>query len=91
VDIRKHLTFEVFEWIHRVQTAVAKQEITNLENLKTNAKIGYPLYSQILEAQGLAIAPDRSFTCSIEVKTSLVGSPLALEFTEHTNAHSFRL
>jgi len=91
VDIRKHLTFEVFEWVHRVQAAIARQEITNLENLKTNAKVGYALYSQILEAQSLTIAPDKTFTCSIEIKGSLVDSPLVLQFTEQTNAHSFRL
>ena len=38
IEILKHVKFEIFEWIHRVQTGVAKGEINNVDDLIRDAK-----------------------------------------------------
>lgn len=91
IEIKKHLKFEVFEWIHRVQTGIAKGEINNDDDLTRNAKINYALYNQILELQSLTINVDKTFECIITIRETLVGTPLEINFNQTTNAHNFEL
>ncbi len=91
IEVRKHLKFEVFEWIHRVQTGIAKGEITDDNSLTRNAKINYTLYNQILDLRALTINADKTFNCEIQIKATILGAPLTLNFTHATNAHSFTL
>jgi hypothetical protein len=91
IEMKKHLKFEIFEWIHRVQTGIAKGEITNADDLTRNAKINYTLYSQILELQSLTINTNKTFDCQISISESLIGIPLTVNFTQTTNAHDFDL
>lgn len=91
IEIKKHLKFEVFEWIHRVQTGIAKGEINNDDDLTRNAKINYILYNQILELGNLTINADRTFECTIKVRETLIGTALEINFNQTTNAHNFNL
>lgn len=91
IEIKKHLKFEVFEWIHRVQTGIAKGEINNDEDLTRNAKINYSLYNQILELRSLTINADKTFECDITIRETLIGTPLEINFNQTTNAHNFDL
>ncbi|MFQ1900726.1 ATP-dependent nuclease [Aeromonas veronii] len=91
VEIRRHIRFEVFEWIHKVQTSIAKKEVSGIEDLKRNAKINYALYSQILEVQQLAINQDGTFECEIVLKESVVGENISIVFNQSTNAHTFEV
>lgn len=91
IEIKKHLKFEIFEWIHRVQTGIAKDEINNDNDLTRNAKINYVLYNQILELRNLTINPDKTFECVITIKETLIGTPLEINFNQTTNAHNFEL
>lgn len=91
VEIKKHLKFEIFEWIHRVQTGIAKGEINNDEDLTRNAKINYSLYNQILELRSLTINADKTFECVITIRETLIGTPLEINFNQTTNAHNFDL
>ncbi|HEY9146764.1 MAG TPA: TOPRIM nucleotidyl transferase/hydrolase domain-containing protein [Thiobacillus sp.] len=91
IEIRKHLKFEIFEWIHRVQTGIAKKEISNAEDLARNAKIDYGLYSQILGLEGLVINDDGTFKCRIQINAALIADQPTIEFTHATNAHSFTM
>src|SRR5690606_28703482 len=91
IEIKKHLKFEVFEWIHRVQTGIAKGEINNEDNLTRNAKVNYSLYSQILELRSLTINADKTFECIIMIRETIVGTPLEINFNQTTNAHNFDL
>ncbi len=91
IEIQKHLKFEVFEWIHRVQTGIAKEEIKNDEELTRNAKINYALYNQILELRSLTINADKTFECIITISETLIGAPLEINFNQTTNAHNFAL
>jgi hypothetical protein len=91
IEMKKHLKFEIFEWIHRVQTGIAKGEINNADDLTRNAKINYNLYSQILELQSLTINANKTFDCQINIRESLIGTPLTVTFTQITNAHDFDL
>ncbi len=89
IEIKKHLKFEVFEWIHRVQTGIAKGEINDHHDLTRNAKINYDLYNQILELRSLTINDDRTFECFITISEKLIGAPLEINFNQTTNAHNF--
>ena len=91
IEIRKHLKFEIFEWIHRVQTGVAKKEINNADDLIRNTKINYALYSQILDLENLVVNEDRTFGCRIKVKAMLDSTQPSIEFNQVTNAHSFSM
>ena len=91
IEIKKHLKFEVFEWIHRVQTGIAKGEINNDNDLIRNAKINYVLYNQILELRSLIINADKTFECVITIRETLIGTPLEINFNQTTNAHNFDL
>ncbi len=42
LEIRKHITFEVFEWVHRVQTGIAKSEIKSVDDLERKGEL-HPL------------------------------------------------
>jgi hypothetical protein len=91
IEIKKHIKFEVYEWIHRVQTGIAKGEINNDDDLARNAKINYALYSQILEIQSLTINADRTFECKITIRETLVETRLEINFNQTTNAHDFNI
>ena len=91
IDIKKHLKFEVFEWIHKVQTGIARGEINNSEDLFRNAKINYTLYNQILDLQSLIINENKSFECKVLIKETLLGGGLEVVFNQATNAHTFNL
>lgn len=91
VEIRKHIKFEIFEWIHKVQTGIAKSEIAGEEDLKRNAKVNYQLYSQILDLESLTINTDLTFECLIRIKNTLIGENIQVTFNQSTNAHSFEI
>jgi hypothetical protein len=92
IEMRKHLKFEIFEWIHRVQAGIARGEINSLDDLIRNAKINYSLYNQILDLQHLTINADKTFDCQITIKETLTGAPpVTVNFNQTTNAHSFDL
>lgn len=89
IDIRKHIRFEVFEWIHKVQTSIAKREVSGIEDLKRNARINYALYSQVLDVDYLTINDDHTFECGISLKKTVIGESVAIKFNQSTNAHTF--
>ncbi|WP_047451716.1 ATP-dependent nuclease [Alistipes sp. ZOR0009] len=89
IEIKKHIKFEIFEWIHKVQTSIAKKEVNNADDLTRNAKVNYTLYNQILDLQSLTINEDRTFTCQIAIKATLTGTPIEVNFNQTTNAHNF--
>lgn len=89
IEIKKHIKFEIFEWIHKVQTSVAKKEVNNSDDLTRNAKVNYTLYNQILDLQSLTINEDRTFSCHITVKATFKGNHIEVIFDHMTNAHNF--
>ena len=91
IEILKHIKFEIFEWIHKVQTGIAKGEIANEDDLKRNAKINYTLYNQILELQGLNIQEGGVFTCQIILNETISPDRLVVNFDHLTNAHTFEI
>jgi len=91
IEVKKHIKFEIFEWIHRVQTGIAKREISGAEDLQRNAKINYSLYSQILELVNIEINDDLSFSCEITIKESVIGESVLVTFNQNTNAHTFEV
>jgi hypothetical protein len=91
LEIRKHITFEVFEWIHKVQTGIVKAEIKSIEDLKRNAKINYTLYQQILNLESLTINDNLTFECGISINRAFIDEDIQISFNQETNAHSFQV
>lgn len=91
LEIRRHITFEVFEWIHKVQTGIARLEIKNIEDLKRSAKVNYDLYQQIITCESLNIDEDLSFECHIKINREFINEDIELVFDQETNAHSFQV
>ncbi|WP_421221370.1 ATP-dependent nuclease [Aeromonas sp. 602293] len=91
LEIRKHITFEVFEWIHRVQTGIAKLEIKNEADLKRSARVDYTLYQQILNLESLMINDNLTFECVISINRSFIDEEIQITFNQETNVHSFKV
>ncbi|WP_429178814.1 ATP-dependent nuclease [Aeromonas salmonicida] len=91
LEIRKHITFEVFEWIHKVQTGIAKLEIKNEGDLKRSARVDYTLYQQILNLESLIINDNLTFECVISINRSFIDEEIQITFNQETNVHSFKV
>jgi hypothetical protein len=92
VDLSKHVKYKIVEWIQSVQIAVSKGEVTDTETLKSNAKVDYKLFSQIIEIVGdLQIQEDKRFKCKIKISSSLTYEDIQIEFDEKTIPHEFKL
>lgn len=89
VDLSNHLKYQIVEWIQTVQRAISKGDISDTAGLKSNAKIDYKIFRQIIELVDLAIQDDRRFTCRIRINKSLSDSNPEFEFTEKTIPHEF--
>ncbi|HTN06533.1 ATP-dependent nuclease [Agriterribacter sp.] len=89
VDLSKHLKFQVVEWLQTVQRAISKGDVTDIDALKTDAKIDYKLLSQIIEVIDLKIEEDKRFVCKIKISKSLTNIDQEISFTETTIPHSF--
>ncbi|CAM2855835.1 AAA ATPase domain-containing protein [Flavobacterium succinicans] len=89
VNLSKHLKYQVVEWIQTVQRAISKGDITEIEGLKTNAKIDYKLFSQIIQVESLEIEDDKRFICKLKINKSLTSIDKEIEFNEKTIPHDF--
>ncbi len=90
VDLSKHLKYNIVEWIQSVQVAISKGEVTDTTTLKSNAKVDYNLFSQIIEvAEDLQVQSDKRFKCKIKISSSLTDADIHIEFDEKTIPHEF--
>lgn len=89
VDLSKHLKFQIVEWLQTVQRAISKGDITEINGLKTNAKIDYKMFSQIIEVIDLKIEDDKRFVCKIKISKSLTNIDQEISFSETTIPHNF--
>lgn len=89
VDLSKHLKFQIVEWLQTVQRSISKGEITEINGLKTNAKIDYKMFSQIIEVIDLKIEDDKRFICKIKISKSLTNIDQEISFSETTIPHNF--
>ena len=89
IDIDEHLKFEIIRWIQKVQWCVAKGEISNLEQLKYNARIQYSLYNQILDVLKFEVEENKSFNCKIQLKIVQDVNNKQVVFSEKTVPHKF--
>ncbi len=91
VDLSKHLKFQIVEWIQTIQRAISKGDIKNMIGLKSNAKINYKLFNQILEVNYLDIKENKRFICKMKISQSLTENDNEIEFNEKTIPHNFQL
>lgn len=89
VNLSKHLKYQIVEWIQTVQRAISKGDINDINGLKTNAKIDYKLFNQIIEVTELEIHTDKRFECKIKISKSLTVQDREIAFTEKTIPHDF--
>ena len=92
VNMLEHTRFTVIDFIQRVQTAVERGDVTNIETLRNNGNIDYVTYSQILEcADGdFTVNADKQFHCKVTLKESVVGLAIQVDFDNKTTAHEFQ-
>lgn len=86
VDFGTHVRYQMIEWIQQVQLAVVRGEVTSLEQLKSNGRINYALYSQVFEATNFNFAENKQFSCTVKVSDSLVRDTAPVTFTQATSA-----
>lgn len=94
VDMLKHIRFTLIDWIQKVQNAIARNEVTDLQSLKSNVRIEYSTYNQILECRegGFTLdAEDGKFNCTIYLKSSVIGEEKQITFSDKTTARDFYL
>jgi hypothetical protein len=93
VDMLKHLQYVIVEWIQNLQNAISRKEVKDISTLKTNARVNYSLYNQLFncEDDGLSINPDNTFSCTIKIKSALIGTEKAVSFDDATTAQKFNL
>jgi hypothetical protein len=91
VDLSRHLKYQIVEWIQTVQRAISKGDVSEINTLKTNAKVDYKLFNQIIEVLELTVQPDKRFNCKIKINKSLTELNSELEFNEKTIPHDFVL
>jgi hypothetical protein len=94
VDMIKHVKYTIVDWIQKVQSAVSRGEVKDLNTLKTNARVEYSMYSQILDCEdgGFQIKEDGKFDCTIHLKPSMIGEKEKLiQFTDGTTPQNFKL
>ena len=93
VDMIKHTRFTIIDFIHKVQTAVERKEVTNIDSLKSNGKVEYQMYNQILECRddGFVLNQNGEFTCTIYLKASVVGEEKRVVFSDKTTARDFNI
>ncbi len=89
VDLSKHIKFQIVEWLQTVQRAISKGDITEVNDLKANARIDYKLFSQIIEVIDLKIEDDKRFVCKIKISKSLTSIDQEISFSETTIPHNF--
>lgn len=93
VDMIKHTRFTIIDFIHKVQTAVERKEVTNIDSLRSNGKVKYQMYNQILECRddGFVLNQNGEFTCTIYLKASVVGLEKRVVFSDRTTARDFSI
>jgi len=92
VDLSKHLKYKIVEWIQSVQVAVSKGEVTDTTSLKSNARVDYNLFSQIIMvSEDIEVQEDKRFKCKIQIRPSLTDGDIKIEFDEKTIPHDFAL
>lgn len=93
VDTLKHAKFTIIDWIQKVQNAINRGEIRDIQSLRTNARVNYSTYSQILECKddGFILNPDNTFSCTIYLKSSVVGEEKQINFSDKTTPRNFKL
>jgi hypothetical protein len=91
VDTKKHLKFTLIEWIQKVQNAILRNEVSTLDQLKTNARIQYSIFSQILECadDGLVVNENGTFNCTVKIKSALIGEEKVVSFDHTTTPQNF--
>lgn len=93
VDIINHIKFAVVDWIQKVQNAVARNEVKNVQSLKANARVNYSTYNQILECkdEDFTLNPDGTFKCTIYLKSSVIGEEKQITFSDKTTPRNFNI
>lgn len=92
VDLLKHMRFTIIDFIQKVQTAVERGDVTNIESLRNNGNVDYTIYSQILECRDgdFNVFADKQFKCKVFLKAGMIGEEKLVEFSDRTTAREFQ-
>ncbi len=91
VNLIEHIKYILIEWVQKIQSAIVRGEIENIEHLKQNARINYNLFSQIIEIVDFQYLGDNKFKCKIKISNNLLDETVEIEFDENTTPANFRI
>ena len=91
VNFRSHIRFKVIEWIQNVQLAVERGEVASLDQLRSNGRVNYSLFSQLFEATNFTLGDEKQFSCTITLADSLIANTAPITFTQATPAAEIQI
>jgi hypothetical protein len=90
VNLDVYLSYAIGDWIHRVQSAFVRGQVSDAESLKNDTLVEWPTYSRIFEL--LEFSPSmHGFNCRIKLKPLVDPREREIPFNETTVAASFSL
>lgn len=90
VNLDSHLSYIISDWIHKVQLAFNRGEISDIQSLETNAIIDWATHSRIFEL--LEFNSDSSvFNCKIKLKQLVDSKEREIVFNDEIVAAKYKL
>lgn len=83
VDMDKYLNYTISDWIHKVQSAVGRGGIKDVESLKNSALVEWSVYSRIMNEPQFLLT-DRGFSCTAQLKPIVDKAEREIIFDDET-------
>ena len=90
IDLDQNLSYVIGDWIHRVQSAVARGEVTDRESLIRNLAVEWDSHSRILELLSFTKNCE-GFNCRIKLKPLIDPSEREIEFDKEIVPANYKL
>lgn len=89
VDIMSHYKYEIIEWMQKLQSSIVRGEIKNIDDLKSNGRINYLLYSQIFTITEFQFnEATKKFLCIGKMSKFNSDNEMEFHIDESTTAHN---
>lgn len=90
VNLFEHHKYQLIEWVQKIQTAIVRGEIEDIEHLKQNARVNYARYKQIVEIVDFNMnKTDSTFVCRVKLPKKLSSEEIEFDISEQTTAFNF--
>lgn len=90
INMDKYLTYTISDWIHKVQSAVRRGHVTDIESLTRSALVEWSVYSRILDVTRFS-PTDGGFSCSAKLKPIVDEAEREVVFDADTVPNRYKL